>query len=98
MTAGVVSFLPCIPALGSGLSRFRLRADNPARQGDRRRVLRRLLAGVGLFILGFAAVFTLYGAAIEAIGSWLLRWQERGSTDTGKSPSRNELATLHVHL
>lgn len=25
---------------------------------------------------GFAAVFTLYGAAFGAIGSWLLRWQD----------------------
>ena len=29
-----------------------------------------------MFILGFAAVFTLYGAAFALIGSWLLRWQD----------------------
>lgn len=31
---------------------------------------------MGLFILGFAAVFTLYGAAFGLIGGWLLRWQD----------------------
>lgn len=31
---------------------------------------------MGLFIRGFAAVFTLYGAAFGAIGGWLLRWQD----------------------
>lgn len=35
-----------------------------------------MLAGVGLFILGFAAVFTLYGAAFGTIGYWLVRWQD----------------------
>jgi cytochrome c biogenesis protein CcdA len=37
---------------------------------------RRVLTGVGLFVLGFAVVFTLYGAAFGAFGSWLVRWQD----------------------
>ncbi len=35
-----------------------------------------MLTGVGLFILGFALVFTLYGAAFGLIGGWMLRWQD----------------------
>ena len=31
---------------------------------------------MGLFILGFAAVFTLYGAAFGLVGWWMLRWQD----------------------
>ena len=46
--------------------------SNPNEPGNRHRIL----TGVGLFILGFAAVFTLYGAAVALIGSWLLRWQD----------------------
>ena len=34
------------------------------------------MTGVGLFILGFAAVFTFYGAAFGVIGGWLLQWQD----------------------
>jgi len=71
--AGVVSFLsPCILPLVPGYLGYVSGLTNPTQQGNRRRVL----TGVGLFVLGFAAVFTLYGAAFGAIGSWMARWQD----------------------
>ncbi|KRE60530.1 cytochrome C biogenesis protein [Arthrobacter sp. Soil736] len=73
MTAGLVSFLsPCILPLVPGYLGYVSGLTNPTRHGNRRRVL----TGVGLFILGFAAVFTLYGAAFGAIGTWMARWQD----------------------
>ncbi|APX03572.1 cytochrome c biogenesis CcdA family protein [Arthrobacter sp. QXT-31] len=73
MTAGLVSFLsPCILPLVPGYLGFVSGLTDPTQPRNRSRVL----AGVGLFVLGFAAVFTLYGAAFGAIGSWLLRWQD----------------------
>jgi len=73
MTAGLVSFLsPCILPLVPGYLGYVSGLTDPAQPRNRRRVL----TGVGLFVLGFAAVFTLYGAAFGAIGSWLLRWQD----------------------
>ncbi|MCW3767316.1 MULTISPECIES: cytochrome c biogenesis CcdA family protein [Paenarthrobacter] len=71
--AGLVSFLsPCILPLVPGYLGFVSGLTDPTQPRNRRRVL----AGVALFILGFGAVFTLYGAAFGAIGSWLLRWQD----------------------
>ncbi|PVZ60876.1 cytochrome c biogenesis CcdA family protein [Arthrobacter sp. H-02-3] len=73
MAAGLVSFLsPCILPLVPGYLGYVSGLTDPTRPRNRRRVM----AGVGLFVLGFAAVFTLYGAAFGAIGSWLLRWQD----------------------
>ncbi|NMR32396.1 cytochrome c biogenesis CcdA family protein [Crystallibacter degradans] len=73
MTAGVVSFIsPCILPLVPGYLGYVSGLADPAAPDNRRRVM----TGVGLFILGFAAVFTLYGAAFGAIGGWLLRWQD----------------------
>ncbi|MBE4720109.1 cytochrome c biogenesis CcdA family protein [Pseudarthrobacter sp. AB1] len=73
MTAGLVSFLsPCILPLVPGYLGFVSGLTDPTQPHNRRRVL----TGVGLFVLGFAAVFTLYGAAFGAIGSWLLRFQD----------------------
>ncbi|MDP9988752.1 cytochrome c biogenesis protein CcdA (plasmid) [Arthrobacter sp. FW306-05-C] len=71
--AGLVSFLsPCILPLVPGYLGFVSGLTDPGQPGNRRRVL----TGVALFILGFGAVFTLYGAAFGAIGSWLVRWQD----------------------
>ncbi|QDG87093.1 cytochrome c biogenesis CcdA family protein [Pseudarthrobacter sp. NIBRBAC000502770] len=73
MAAGLVSFLsPCILPLVPGYLGYVSGLTDPTQPRNRRRVM----AGVGLFVLGFAAVFTLYGAAFGAIGSWLLRWQD----------------------
>ncbi|MDO5878129.1 MULTISPECIES: cytochrome c biogenesis protein CcdA [Paenarthrobacter] len=71
--AGLVSFLsPCILPLVPGYLGFVSGLTDPTQPRNRRRVL----SGVALFILGFGAVFTLYGAAFGAIGSWLIRWQD----------------------
>lgn len=73
LIAGIVSFLSlCILPLVPGYLGYVSGLSNPNQAGNRRRVL----TGVGLFILGFAAVFTLYGAAFGLIGPWLLRWQD----------------------
>lgn len=73
MIAGLVSFLsPCILPLIPGYLGYVSGLAEPGRPDNRRR----LLTGVALFILGFALVFTLYGAAFGVIGSWLLRWQD----------------------
>ncbi|MFJ4624761.1 cytochrome c biogenesis CcdA family protein, partial [Streptomyces sp. NPDC088812] len=80
MIAGIVSFLsPCILPLVPGYLGYVSGLANPTHPDNRRRVL----TGVGLFILGFAAVFTLYGAAFGTIGhceaprvSWRLGYLE----------------------
>ena len=73
MIAGIVSFLsPCILPLVPGYLGYVSGLSDPTRPDNRRRVM----TGVGLFILGFAAVFTLYGAAFGVIGGWLLQWQD----------------------
>ena len=65
MIAGIVSFVsPCILPLVPGYLGYVSGLTNPTSPDNRRRVL----AGVGLFILGFAAVFTLYGAAFGTLG------------------------------
>lgn len=72
LIAGIVSFLsPCILPLVPGYLGYVSGLSDPSRADNRRRVL----VGVGLFILGFAAVFSLYGAAFGVIGGWLLQWQ-----------------------
>lgn len=73
MIAGIVSFLsPCILPLVPGYLGYVSGLADPLRPNARRRVL----TGVALFILGFAAVFTLYGAAFGMIGGWMVRWQD----------------------
>jgi cytochrome c-type biogenesis protein len=73
MVAGIVSFLsPCILPLVPGYLGYVSGLTDPTRPDNRRKVL----TGVGLFILGFALVFTVYGAAFGMIGGWLLRWQD----------------------
>jgi cytochrome c-type biogenesis protein len=73
MAAGAVSCLsPCILPLLPGYLGY----VSGLSDGTGRRPRARVMAGVGLFVLGFSAVFTLYGAAFGAIGSWLVRWQD----------------------
>lgn len=73
LIAGIVSFMsPCILPLVPGYLGYVSGLTDPGQPKNRRRVL----AGVGLFVLGFGAVFTLYGAAFGAVGSWLTRWQD----------------------
>ncbi|GAA3287754.1 cytochrome c biogenesis CcdA family protein [Arthrobacter citreus] len=73
LIAGIVSFLsPCILPLVPGYLGYVSGLADPTRADNKRRVV----TGVTLFILGFALVFTLYGAAFGIIGGWLLRWQD----------------------
>lgn len=73
LIAGIVSFIsPCILPLVPGYMGYVSGLTDPNAPGNRRKVL----TGVGLFILGFALVFTFYGAAFGLIGGWMLRWQD----------------------
>ncbi|MEK9536530.1 MAG: cytochrome c biogenesis protein CcdA [Aquiluna sp.] len=74
LIAGLVAFaspcvLPLVPAyLGyvSGMSSLPTKDDADAR--------RRLLAGVILFVIGFAAVFVLFSVAFASLGALLRTW------------------------
>ncbi|WP_125610015.1 cytochrome c biogenesis CcdA family protein [Specibacter cremeus] len=68
LIAGIVSFLsPCILPLVPGYLGYVSGLTDPNQPRNHRRVL----AGVGLFVLGFGAVFTLYGAAFGIMGPTL---------------------------
>jgi len=47
------------------------------RASPRRRPRGRVMIGAGLFVLGFAAVFTSYGVAFGALGSALIEYQDQ---------------------
>lgn len=71
--AGLVSFAsPCVLPLVPGYLGY----VSGMADGGTTRSRRRIVAGVVLFVLGFAAVFIAYGAAAGAFGSWLIRWQD----------------------
>jgi cytochrome c-type biogenesis protein len=73
LLAGLVSFAsPCVLPLVPGYLGYVGGITRP----DAPRQRRRLLTGVGLFILGFAVVFVSYGAAFGAAGYWLVQWQD----------------------
>ncbi|MCI4658472.1 cytochrome c biogenesis CcdA family protein [Cryobacterium zhongshanensis] len=73
LLAGFVSFAsPCVLPLIPGYLAYVGGMVGPDIAHPRRRVL----AGVGLFVLGFAVVFVSYGAAFGAAGYWLVRWQD----------------------
>ena len=73
LLAGLVSFAsPCVLPLVPGYLGY----VGGIAGADTRRPKARLLAGVGLFILGFAVVFISYGAAFGAAGYWLVKWQD----------------------
>lgn len=75
--AGVVSFaspciLPLVPgylAYVGGFTDGRSSAANGKEQ-------RRLILGVALFVLGFAAVFVLGGYVFGQFGGWLIHWRD----------------------
>lgn len=72
LIAGLVSFLsPCVLPLVPGFLGY---VSGLAETDTRSR--RTTLAGVGLFILGFSAVFVAYGAAFGSLGAWLVQWQD----------------------
>lgn len=73
LLAGFVSFAsPCVLPLIPGYLAYVGGIVGPEAAHPRRRVV----AGVGLFVLGFAVVFVSYGAAFGAAGYWLVRWQD----------------------
>lgn len=73
LLAGLVSFAsPCVLPLVPGYLAYVGGMAGP----DAARARRRVIAGVGLFVLGFAVVFILYGALFGAFGFWLVRWQD----------------------
>jgi Cytochrome c biogenesis protein len=77
--AGLISFaspciLPLVPgylAYVGGFTDGRSAAARGDRGGQRRLVL-----GVALFVLGFAAVFVLTGFIFGAVGFWLIQWRD----------------------
>lgn len=89
VAAGLVSFLSpcCLPlvpgylAYVTGTAGAEGRDSNPDAEGRAATAVRsgvvrsRTVAGTSLFVLGFAAVFTSYGAAFGAVGSVLLEHQ-----------------------
>jgi cytochrome c-type biogenesis protein len=75
--AGIVSFAsPCILPLVPGYLGYLGGFDEGASvtQADRRQL--RLLVGVALFVLGFAAVFVLGGFLFGALGWWLAAYRD----------------------
>ncbi|KAB2808255.1 cytochrome c biogenesis CcdA family protein [Pimelobacter simplex] len=76
MIAGLVSFFsPCVLPLLPGYLSYATGlsgADLAAGEATRRRG--RMLLGSLLFVLGFAVVFVLMGAAFGSLGPWLRRW------------------------
>lgn len=83
VVAGLVSFfspcsLPLVPGYLSYVAGVSGQESTVARelQGKAPTARGRTIAGAGLFVLGFAAVFTSYGALFGALGSQLVRHQE----------------------
>lgn len=78
MIAGLVSFFsPCVLPLLPGYLSYATGlsgAELASGEADHRRG--RMLAGSLLFVLGFAIVFVLIGAAFGSVGIWLRTWQD----------------------
>lgn len=76
--AGLVSFFsPCvIPLLPGYLSYATGLSGADLASGEAARHRGRMLLGSLLFVLGFAVVFVLVGAAFGSVGVWLRGWQD----------------------
>lgn len=71
--AGLISFAsPCVLPLVPGYMAYVGGVSDPNDKHARRRVV----LGVSMFVLGFAAVFVAYGTLFGAFGFWLVRWQD----------------------
>lgn len=71
LLAGLVSFAsPCVLPLVPGYLAYASGTTDPGRAGTGR-----LLAGTGLFVLGFTAVYLVIGATAGSLGAWLVREQ-----------------------
>lgn len=69
LLAGLVSFLsPCVLPLVPGYLGYVTGLTGVDLQKQKRG---RMVAGIGLFVLGFSAVFVAYGAAFGQLGAWL---------------------------
>ena len=69
LLAGLVSFLsPCVLPLVPGYLGYVSGLTGADLQNQRRG---RMLAGIGLFVLGFSLVFMLIGAVFGQLGAWL---------------------------
>lgn len=71
--AGIVSFAsPCVIPLAPGYLAYVSGLTGQALEQPTAEQRRRVLAGIGLFILGLATIFTLLGASASALGGFLL--------------------------
>jgi cytochrome c-type biogenesis protein len=77
--AGLVSFAsPCVLPLVPGYVGYvsGMAASGAGSRGTTASPVRgRVVAGVGLFVLGFTAVFVVLMAAAGAVGGYLVRWE-----------------------
>ncbi len=74
LLAGMVSFAsPCVIPLLPGYFAF-VTGMTGSSTGQRSKTL--LLTGVGLFVLGFSAVFVLLGVAVGSLGAAIRTWQD----------------------
>jgi cytochrome c-type biogenesis protein len=79
--AGLVSFFsPCVVPLLPGYVSYATGLSGSDLETGRRG---RLLAGSGLFVLGFSVWFVLVGTATGALGDWLVRYRQEISTALG---------------
>ncbi|HWD62896.1 MAG TPA: cytochrome c biogenesis protein CcdA [Humibacter sp.] len=79
LLAGLISFaspciLPLVPGYLAYIGGF-TDGRSTAAKGDRTGQ-RRLVLGVALFVLGFAAVFVLTGFVFGALGFWMIQWRD----------------------
>lgn len=80
LLAGLISFAsPCVLPLVPGYVGYvggMAGADTVKKGQSPGRSRIRLLVGVGLFVLGFTAVFVAMTVALTTAGLWLFRWQD----------------------
>jgi cytochrome c-type biogenesis protein len=85
LVAGLFSFFsPCVlPLLPGYLSYATGLSGADLASGEAGRHRGRMVLGSALFVLGFAVVFVLIGAAFGSVGVWLRTWQDEITTVLG---------------